>query len=162
MLEPMARLPRLLPDAGYGDDNIMKCKALLPMTAVATIFACSATIVPALLNPAAAQQHPVLKNVIPEAASMTIQANITAINPNTREITLQGPSGKKVTVTAGPIVRLEMLKVGDTVNAKYYRSVAFDISGPKGGSGTPKSTAGTMQAIEQRAEGPGGVAARVT
>jgi Cu/Ag efflux protein CusF len=140
----------------------MKCKALLPMTAVATIFACSATIVPALLNPAAAQQHPVLKNVIPEAASMTIQANITAINPNTREITLQGPSGKKVTVTAGPIVRLEMLKVGDTVNAKYYRSVAFDISGPKGGSGTPKSTAGTMQAIEQRAEGPGGVAARVT
>jgi len=132
------------------------------MTAVATIFACSATIVPALLNPAAAQQHPVLKNVIPEAASMTIQANITAINPNTREITLQGPSGKKVTVTAGPIVRLEMLKVGDTVNAKYYRSVAFDISGPKGGSGTSKSTAGTMQAIEQRAEGPGGVAARVT
>ena len=72
MLEPMARLPRLLPDAGYGDDNIMKCKALLSMTAVATIFACSATIVPALLNPAAAQQHPVLKNVIPEAASMTI------------------------------------------------------------------------------------------
>ena len=59
-------------------------------------------------------------------------------------------------------MRLEMLKVGDTVNAKYYRSVAFDISGPKGGSGTPKSTAGTMQAIEQRAEGPGGVAARVT
>jgi len=59
-------------------------------------------------------------------------------------------------------VRLEMLKVGNTVNATYYRSVAFDISGPKGGNGTPTSTAGMTQAIEPRAEAPGGVAARVT
>jgi hypothetical protein len=140
----------------------MKSKAMLPMATIAAMFACGTTIIPALLNPAAAQQHPVLKNVIPESASMTIQANITAINANTREVTLQGPSGRKVTVIAGPIVRLEMLKVGDTVNAKYYRSVAFDISGPKGGNGTPKSAGEMTQAIEQRAEGPGGVAARVT
>jgi len=132
------------------------------MATIATLFACSATILPARLNPAIAQQHPVLRNVIPESASMTLQANITAINPNTREVTLQGASGRKVTVTAGPIVRLEMLKVGDTVNAKYYRSVAFDISAPKGGNGTPKSAGEMTQAIEQRAEGPGGVAARVT
>jgi hypothetical protein len=139
----------------------MKSKAMLPMATIAAI-ACGTTIIPALLHPAAAQQHPVLKNVIPESASMTIKANITAINPTTREVTLQGPSGTKVTVTAGPIVRLEMLKVGETVNAQYYRSVGFDVSGPKGGNGTPKSTSEMRQAIEQRAEGPGGIAARVT
>ena len=140
----------------------MKSKAMLPMATIAAMFACGTTIIPALLNPAAAQQHPVLKNVIPESASMTIQANITAINPTTREVTLQGPSGRKVSVTAGPIVRLEMLKVGETVNAQYYRSVGFDVSGPKGGNGTPKSSGEMTQAIEQRAEGPGGIAARVT
>ena len=132
------------------------------MATLATVFACSATVVPAVLpHPAAAQQNPVLKNVIPESASMTIRAKITAVDRNTREVTLQGPSGSKVTVTAGPVVRLDMLKVGDIVNARYYRSVAFDVSGPKGGNEAPKSKSEMTQTIEQRAEGPGGVAARV-
>ena len=55
-----------------------------------------------------------------------------------------------------------MLKVGDTVNAQYYRSVAFGISGPKGGNEASQSQNEMTEAIEQPAEAPGGVAARVT
>ena len=141
----------------------MRACTILPMAAVATVLACGAIVIPSVLpHPAAAQQHPVLKNVIPESASMTIQAKITALNPNTREVTLQGPSGNTVTITAGPAVRLNMLKVGDTVNAQYYRSVAFGISGPKGGDKASASQNEMTEAIEQPAEAPGGVAARVT
>src|SRR6185312_8053339 len=103
----------------------MRAKAILWTGTVTIALTYGATAVPPglLLRPAAAQQHPVLKPVIPESASMTIQAKITAVNPSTREVTLQGRCGNTVTVTAGPIVRLDMLKVGDTVNAQYYRSV---------------------------------------
>jgi hypothetical protein len=141
----------------------MRAKTMLPMATVATMLTFGATVIPsALPHSAVAQQHPVLKNVIPEAASMTMQAKITAINPNTREVTLQGRSGNTVTVTAGPVVRLDMLKVGDTVNAQYYRSVAFEISGPKGGDAAPQSKDEMTQVTEQKAEAPGGVAVRVT
>jgi hypothetical protein len=160
MLEPMGVAPRPLSNEEVpisGGNNKMKSIAT-----IAAMLICGAAFSLAPLKPAAAQQHPVLKDVIPESASMTIQANITAINPSTREVTLQGQSGRKSTVTAGPAVRLEMLKVGDTVNAKYYRSVAFDISGPKGGNGTPKSENEMTLSIDRRAEAPGGVAARVT
>jgi len=115
----------------------------------------------AFFRPAAAQQHPVLKNVIPESASMTLQAKITAINPSTREVTLRGRSGNTVTVTAGPVVRLNMLKIGDTVNAQYYRSVAFGISAPKGGNEAPRSKDGMVELADQPAEAPGGVGVRL-
>jgi len=103
----------------------------------------------------------VLKNVIPESASMTLQAKITAINPSTREVTLRGRSGNTVTVTAGPVVRLNMLKIGDTVNAQYYRSVAFGISAPKGGNEVPRSKDGVVELADQPAEAPGGVGVRL-
>jgi hypothetical protein len=132
------------------------------LTTLAAMLACAFIIIPAALpHPAAAQQHPVMKNVIPESASMTIQAKITAINPNTREVTLQGRSGNTITVTAGPVVRLDMLKVGDTVDAQYYRSVAFEISGPKGGNEASQSKNEISEVIEQSAEAPGGVGVRV-
>jgi hypothetical protein len=115
----------------------------------------------AFLGPAAAQQHPVLKNVIPESASMTLQAKITAVNPSTREVALQGRSGNTVTVTAGPVVRLDMLKIGDTVNAQYYRSVASGISASKGGNEAPRSKDEMVEMTDQPAEAPGGAGVRL-
>ena len=93
---------------------------------------------------------------------MTIHAKITAINPSTREVTLQGRSGNSVTVTAGPVVRLDMLKVGDTVNAQYYRSVAFELSTPRGGDQAPRSNDAVVQVTEQQAQAPGGIGVRLT
>ena len=44
-------------------------------------------------------------------------ATITAIDKATRDVTLKGPQGNEMTVTAGPEVKnFEKLKVGDQVN----------------------------------------------
>ena len=104
----------------------MKAKALLPIThttaAAFVVAAAGVTVVP---HQAFAQNNPTLTNVIPQSESATIQAKITAIDTATRTVTLKGGSGETVSVVAGPAVRLEMLKVGDIVNAQYYRSVGF-------------------------------------
>jgi len=101
-------------------------KALLAtIRQVTVIVAAASALWMAPVQPAAAQRNPVLTNVIPESEAVTLQAKISAIDPATRAVNLVGANGSSVTVTAGPLVRLELLKVGDTVNAKYYRSVAF-------------------------------------
>lgn len=66
-----------------------------------------------------------------------------------------------VSVTAGPLVRLDLLKVGQTVNAQYYRSVAFLVNPPQGGNGVPVSSDQFAQVTAQPAQAPGGVALRM-
>jgi hypothetical protein len=125
---------------------------------------CAASSLPALMAPhlAVAQSNPAFANVVPESESVTIHAKIAAIDPNTRAVTLTGASGHKVTLTAGPAVRLDMLKAGDTVNAQYYRSVAFMVKPPQGGSGTPASDDELAQVIAQPVQAPGGIGVRLT
>jgi hypothetical protein len=127
--------------------------------AVAILLACA---LPALPNNAAAQANPTLNNVIPKSAAVTVHAKITAIDPGTRAVTLVGASGNAVAVTAGPLVRLDTLKVGDRVNAKYYRSVGFVVNPPAGGNGVPVSNDQMQQITAQSAQEPGGVGARLT
>ena len=55
-------------------------------------------------------------------------------------------------------MRLDMLRVGDTVNAQYYRSVAFVLSAP----GMPAPEDQMAQAILQPAQAPGGIGVRET
>ena len=111
--------------------------------------------------PAAAQSNPTIKDIIPPSEAVTFQAKIRKIDVSTRQIWLVSPTGDKLTVVAGPLVRIELLKKGQTVNATYYRSVAFYVSGPKGGNGTPKSNDKMSQAVIQPAQAPGGVAVQV-
>lgn len=136
----------------------MNTRAALP-TAMALILGAMVLAPVTLARPAAAQGGmPVLKNVVPEAAAVSIRAKITAIDQNSRRVTLTGQSGQQVTVTAGPGVRLEMLKVGDTVDAQYYRSVAFLVSPP----GAPAPQNEVEQVIARPVEAPGGVAMQAT
>jgi hypothetical protein len=103
-----------------------------------------------------------LRNVIPQAEEVTLQAKITAIDPSTREVTLKGAAGNTVRVTAGPLVRLDLLQVGQRVNAQYYRSVAFVVNPPRGGNSVPISDAQFSQITAQPVQAPGGVALRMT
>ena len=140
----------------------MRIKALLTTLGQATIIALAVSaqwVVP--IQPAAAQNNPVLTNVIPESEAVTLHAKISAINPATRAVTLVGANGTSVTVTAGPVVRLELLKVGDSVNAKYYRSVAFVVTLPQPGTGTPPANDSLTQLTAQPATTPGGVGVRL-
>lgn len=141
----------------------MRLSNSLAAAAAATLIACAAPgLSIALSRVAAAQANPTLTNVIPKSESATLHARITAINPKTRAVTLVGASGDKVTVTAGPAVRLEKLKVGDRVNAQYYRSVAFMVKPPAGGNGTPVTDDQITQVIAQPAQAPGGIGVRLT
>lgn len=102
--------------------------------------------------------NPVLTNVVPDSDQVTIQATIRSIDQTTRKVVLVGRSGAEVTLTAGPNVRLQMLKPGDRVNATYYRSVAFVLAGP----GTPVPEDQVSEMIARPAQAPGGIALRQT
>jgi hypothetical protein len=62
------------------------------------------------------------------AQTLTVTATITAIDKATRDVTLKGPQGNEMTVTAGPKVRnFDKLKVGDQVNAKYAEALTLQL-----------------------------------
>ena len=141
----------------------MKFHNLPSAAAVAILVAGAAPALSiGLSHGASAQANPTITNAIPASESVTLHARITAINPKTRAVTLVGASGDKVTVTAGPAVRLEKLNVGDRVNAQYYRSVAFLVKPPAGGNGTPVSDDQLVQVVAQPAQAPGGIGVRLT
>jgi Cu/Ag efflux protein CusF len=131
------------------------------VAAVLMVSAAYALPLQAAAQSMAAPQAATATNAIPQSEEVVLQAKIKKINTETRAVTLESPSGEKVTVTAGPLVRLNLLKVGDTVNAKYYRSVAFLVNGPAGGNGTPVSDDQMSAAVAQPAQAPGGVAVAV-
>jgi hypothetical protein len=114
-----------------------------------------------LVSPPAAAQNPVLSNVIPPSAQVTIQARITAIDPAARTVTLVGANGNEVTLSAGPGDKLEMLHGGDKVTAQYYHSVAFDVVPSKPGNQAPVSDQSLEQAVTRGGTAPGGTAVRV-
>ena len=132
---------------------------LLPHPAMAQSGPAMSMSPPAASTPATAA--PSAQNVIPQSEAVTLQAKIRSIDVATRAIKLQGPDGEDVTVIAGPAVRLNLLKRGQTVNAQYYRSVAFVINPPQGGNGVPVSTNQWAQVSAQPAEAPGGIAVRL-
>ncbi|MEP6942721.1 MAG: hypothetical protein ABI981_07275 [Betaproteobacteria bacterium] len=68
------------------------------------------------------------------AAMQTVKltATITAIDKSTRDVTLKGPEGNLVTVTAGPEVKnFDKLKVGDQVDMQYVEALTIELK--KGG-----------------------------
>jgi hypothetical protein len=123
--------------------------------AVVAVAACLTVIMGNGVTPARAQTA---SNVVPQSVAVFFQAKIKAIDTSTREVTLVGPSGDTETVVAGPGVRLDLWKAGDTVNVKYYRSVAFVVSTP--GQPVPQNQVNAVLARPVHA--PGGVAVKQT
>ncbi len=87
----------------------------------------------------------------------TETGTIEAIEASSRTLTLKKADGTFVTTVAGPdIKRLEELKLGDTVNVRYYENVIVRVKRP----GEPdvvssaKGTTGSEQAL------PGGTRAK--
>ena len=66
------------------------------------------------------------------AQTVKMTATITAIDKATRDVTLKGPQGNEITVTAGPEVKnFDNMKVGDQVNAEYVEALTLELK--KGG-----------------------------
>ena len=93
--------------------------AVLPMAAV--------LIIPGFVTKASAE---VIAGVeVGDAVS--VSAEVVGINSKHRILTLLGEGGTVVDVEAGDEVRnFKQIKVGDTITARYYESVALYISMP--------------------------------
>lgn len=96
------------------------------------------------------------------AQTVTITATITAIDKATRDITLKGPQGNEMTVTAGQKVKnFNKLKVGDQINAKYVEALTLQLV--KGGGQQVARTEDTADApANTRAQPAGAVGRQVT
>ena len=93
------------------------------------------------------------------AQTVDITATITAIDKTTRDITLKGPRGNEVVVTAGPEVKnFDRMKVGDQVHVKYVESLVLELK--KGSSAVVGRTEKAGAAAAQPGAQPAGVVGR--
>ena len=111
----------------------------------------AAAAVVSMAGPAMAQSKTVRSEMRTETGT------IEAIEAATRTVTLKKADGTFVTTVAGPdIARFAELKLGDTVNVRYYENVVVRVKQP----GEPevdnkvKATTGSEQAM------PGGTKSR--
>ena len=64
----------------------------------------------------------------PCGATVDVTATIIAIDKTTRDITLKGPKGNWVVVTAGPEVKnFDQMNVGDKVHARYVEAIVLEL-----------------------------------
>lgn len=88
-----------------------------------------------------------------------VTASVEAIDPATRVVTLKGPRGNLVDVTAGPEVRnFDQIKVGDFVVVRYMESLTLELK--KGGGGIRERSEKQDTARAQPGESPAGGASR--
>lgn len=103
------------------------------------ILTASIALVATVSLPIAAQTDTTMVGTAPGVAgtarTIKMTATITAIDPATRAVTLKGPRGNEITVTAGPEVKnFAQMKVGDRVNAEYVEALTLEL---KKGGGMP-------------------------
>jgi Cu/Ag efflux protein CusF len=122
----------------------------------------ASTVVAAALaaSPVLAQTGAVVAGKGPGAAAIaqTVKATatITAIDAATRAVTLKGPKGNEVVVTAGPEVKnFAQMKVGDQVDVEYVESLALELK--KGGGAPVAATAKAGAAAAKPGERPAGM-----
>jgi Cu/Ag efflux protein CusF len=116
----------------------------------------------ALAPTAGAQTGSAVVGTAPGAAvaaqTVKVTATITAIDKSTRDVTLKGPEGNLLTVTAGQEVKnFDKLKVGDKVDLQYLEALTLELK--KGGgmivSRTEKAGAATAKPGAMPAAGAG-------
>ena len=128
-----------------------------------TLFASTVVAAALVAAPAHAQTGAVVAGKAPGAVQIAqtvkIAATITAIDAATRAVTLKGPKGNEIVITAGPEVKnFAQLKVGDQVNVEYLESLALELK--KGGGVPVAATVKEGAAAAKPGERPGAVGGR--
>ena len=91
------------------------------------LAACLATSTAGAADQAAQEQKPSLV----EGTVVTLDAAVTAVDQETRELTLQDAEGNSVTLTASEAVKnLPQVEVGDRVQVEYLEAVSVQVFGP--------------------------------
>ena len=113
--------------------------------------------------PAIAQTGSAMVGTAPGKAAavetIKVTATITAFDKATRDVTLKGPQGNEVTVTAGPEVKnFDQLKVGDNVDLNYVEALTLELK--KGGGLVVQRTETAGAAGAKPGEKPAGAVGR--
>ena len=129
-------------------------KFLAPIALVAAV---------AIAGTAVAQTGAVVAGTAPGkggvAEVVKLTATITAIDKASRDVTLKGPQGNEVTLTAGPEVKnFDQMKVGDQVNVEYVQALTLELK--KGGGLVVARTEQKGAAAAKPGEKPAGAAGR--
>lgn len=118
-----------------------------------------ATVSCLALTGSALAAEPMAAKPIVVKDEITLKAKVIAIDHTTRDLTLEGEQGNIVALTVDESVkRFDSMKVGDTVTAHYYESVAYDIKKP-GTAAKPDTL--TEQGGKLTGQKPGGKVASV-
>ena len=93
------------------------------------------------------------------AQTVKLTATITAIDAATRALTLKGPEGKEVTLTAGQEVKnFAQMKVGDQVNVEFVEALTLELK--KGSAAPVARTEQAGAAAAKPGERPAGAVGR--
>lgn len=118
------------------------------MTRRARFFFCAVVLIAVAAGTLSAQAG----KTVYESTPVTVTATIEAIDKATRVITLKGPKGESVDVTASEQVQgFDRLKVGDQVSATYYEAVAINLRKP--GEPAPSTKPSTTVMRKDRTPG---------
>jgi len=112
--------------------------------------------------PATEQATPEEKPSIQETSLQSMEATVTAVNADTREITLQNAEGESETIVAGDEVRnFAQIAVGDKLSVKYMESVDIQVVGSDEAEVGARTTTSTSRAEEGAKPGGGSVSETV-
>jgi Cu/Ag efflux protein CusF len=127
----------------------MKYLKYLPIAALFSAVAFAAT---ADEKAASASAEAVMdKPSFSASQSMTVSAVVTAIDHDTRVVTVRKPDGEELTFTASEEVRnLPQVQVGDVLVAEYVESVSIEVMADDG-LGTDAAEAVAMGRAEEGA-----------
>lgn len=108
----------------------------------------------------APQEHTVTQSqagMVTKTSTARASAVITHLDKNTRKLTLKRPNGQVFDVVAGSEVRnFDQIKVNDSVNIEYIRSLTLDLKKP---GETAAASSSDLLARSEPGQKPGGVAA---
>ena len=128
-----------------------------------TLLSFAIVVAVASTGPAFAQTGGVIAGSAPGkvgvAQTVKATATITAIDKKTRDVTLKGPKGNELTLTAGPEIKnFDQLKVGDLVDAQYVEALTLQLV--KGGGQKVALTEKTDMVGAKAGAQPGGAMGR--
>ena len=90
--------------------------------------------------------------------AVTVRGTVSAVDKENRTVTLKGPKGRTLTLDVKDPQKLDAIKVGDPVVARYMEAVAFQIK--KAGTATPGTTVQETRVSSKPGETPAGAIGR--
>ncbi len=106
----------------------MKTRSILLAALIAAVPAVASAQQPAKAATVVEKE----KGAVAVADAIELQGTVTALDKNTRAVTILGASGKMMTVIAGPQVKnFNKIKVGDLVTLTYVAALGLELK--KGG-----------------------------